>query len=486
MKNSRPNILLITTDQQRFDTIAVAGNSEIYTPHLDWLAESGITFSRAYSDCPVCMPARATIMTGKHGYTLGLTGNGTHYPLDEHPTLPQLLTAAGYQTRAQGKMHFHPMRKNFGFEHMELPMDYYRACQKNGAGLPKQHGIGENETVPVISTADEQHSLTHWTVTRSIDFLESRDSSRPFFLWTSFTKPHPPFDPCLNYWNLYANQAVSLPVYGDWSEELETMPQGFLAASYTLNATHRMSEDQLRNMKRAYYACITQVDYELGLLFARMREMDLLENTWIIFTSDHGEMLGDHHMGAKTVFLEGSAHIPLIIRPPSTDVDRVCHTNAGRGHRGICVDHLVQLTDILPTVLSVAGIDVPSGVDGVNMLDLPVNRAEDKRIFIGECADHQFAVMDNRYKYTVTAFGLQELLFDLQNDSLERQNLADMPEFKSIRNRLHKPLIEHLQTHRSRAVSGGELVDLGIIRSAGDMYRWPGFHSLSVDSDVLH
>ena len=126
-------------------------------------------------------------------------------------------------------MHFYPMRANYGFEHMELPMDYYRERNQNTqAGLPKAHGVGENEITPVISTVDEVNSLTYWTVRRSIDFLETRDETRPFFLWTSFTKPHPPWDPCANYWALYQNREVPERVLGDWSSTVETTPQAFL------------------------------------------------------------------------------------------------------------------------------------------------------------------------------------------------------------------------------------------------------------------
>src|SRR5690554_5698253 len=110
----KPNILFITTDQQRFDTIHALGNRHIYTPHLNWLVDQGVTFTRCYSDSPICMPARATIMTGKHGYTTGLTGNNEDIrPMVDHATLPQVLTQNGYQTRAQGKMHFTPMRANY-------------------------------------------------------------------------------------------------------------------------------------------------------------------------------------------------------------------------------------------------------------------------------------------------------------------------------------------------------------------------------------
>lgn len=482
----RPNIVLITTDQQRFDTIAALGNKEIYTPHLDWLAEGGVAFTRAYSDCPICMPARATIMTGKHGYTLGITGNGTHYPLNDHRTLPQILTEAGYQTRAQGKMHFHPMRCNYGFEHMELTTDYYRECRESGYGeLPRQHGVGENETVPVISTVHEKNSLTHWIVKRSVDFLETRDETRPFFLWTSFSKPHPPFDPCINYWNLYVNQEISSPVYGDWSQDLQSMPQGFMASTYTLNSTYRMSSDQLKNMKRAYYACITQIDYQLGMLFARMREMGILENTWIIFTSDHGEMLGDHNMGAKSVFLEGSSHIPLIVRPPSTDIDGVYKLEPSK-FRGGRISHLAQLTDIMPTILSAAGIGLPEDIDGLDLMTLADKQGGNERIFIGECGDYQFAVMDKQFKYTVTAFGKGELLFDLINDPMERNNLAGKKEFCEIQRKLKAHLMTHLQEHNSKGIENGDLIDKGTIKSALDLARWPGFHSMHGESDLLH
>jgi len=320
----KPNILFITTDQQRFDTIHALGNRHIYTPHLNWLADQGVAFTRCYSDSPICMPARATIMTGKHGFTTGLVGNSEAVnPLAAHDTLPGILTRGGYQTRAQGKMHFSPMYANYGFEHVELPLHYYRERNRNSQfGLPKEHGVGENEIEPVISTVDEVNSLTYWTVKRSIDFLETRDETRPFFLWTSFTKPHPPFDPSANYWMLYQNKKLPAPVLGDWSQSLEQIPQGYMQTTYLLNNAYRMSQEQLLDVKRAYYACITQIDYSLGLLFARIREMGLLENTWIIFTSDHGDMMGDHRMGAKSMFFEGSAHVPLLIRPPSGAWDR--------------------------------------------------------------------------------------------------------------------------------------------------------------------
>ncbi|MGL4345556.1 MAG: sulfatase-like hydrolase/transferase, partial [Cellulosilyticaceae bacterium] len=184
--STKQNIILITTDQQRFDTIQKLGNQAIFTPHLNWLVSEGITFTRCYADCPICVPSRTTIMTGKKGYTSGITNNQNHYEvMTQNKTLPKILGEYGYQTRAVGKMHFEPARAHYGFEHMLLPLDYYREYKrKSDVVRPKHHGVGENEVEPVISTVHENDSLTTWTVDQSIDFIETRDTTRPFFMWT--------------------------------------------------------------------------------------------------------------------------------------------------------------------------------------------------------------------------------------------------------------------------------------------------------------
>ncbi|MEX2605765.1 MAG: sulfatase-like hydrolase/transferase [Kiritimatiellia bacterium] len=477
---NKPNILLITTDQQRFDTIQALGNGSIYTPHLNWLVDRGITFTRCYADSPICMPARATIMTGRCGYSTGLVGNSNDtQPMVDHPTLPGLLTAHGYQTRAQGKMHFFPIRANYGFEHMELPMDYYRERHRNPeGGLPKEHGVGENEVEPVISTVDEVHSLTYWTVRRSIDFLETRDDTRPFFLWTSFTKPHPPWDPCANYWALYRDMAFPPCARGDWSQSPEDVPPGLMEPTWKLNNMYRLSGQQCLAARRAYCATITQIDYSLGLLFARMREMNLLENTWILFTSDHGDMQGDHHMGAKSVFLEGSAHVPMILCPPQGYKDE--QNMAGR-----CYEHPVTLADILPTLLGRADISPPPGVDGMDMLKL-FDHPEPDRILFGNSADQFFMVVEGAYKYTWCRAGGTEQLFDLQADPREERELIRAGDHAETAERLRSLLMALLRERNHPAVENDRLHPGPAPSGPGDVAKWPGFHSTLVESDVLH
>ena len=469
----RPNLLLITTDQQRFDALGRAGNRSIFTPHLNWLCDTGIRFTRGYSDCPICMPARATMMTGRHGYNQGLIENkGTPVPAAEHPTLPGLLTQAGYQTRAVGKMHFSPVRAHYGFEHMELPFDYYRTMQRDGfARQVAGPGLGQNEMEPAFSTVDEGRSLTRWIADRSIDFLETRDTTRPFFMWTSFTKPHPPFDCDPKYWHLYDGIPMPDRVTGDWSATPDDVPVGFRGPTALLNGIDRASPAQLAATRRAYFACVSQVDYNLGLLFARLRELDLDRDTWIVFTSDHGEMLGDHWLGAKSVLFEPSAHVPLIVKPPATPWE-------SQPMQGTTCDALACLADVLPTLLARAGVELPGGVDGIDLMQQAAGDARRERLF-GSCS-HYAAVVEDRLKYHRCVADGAELLFDLHDDPMEQQDLLRAGGHGDDADRLRGLLQDEVLAPLGRSLEA-ERGDVGLPKN-----RWPGYHSRSVESDVLH
>jgi arylsulfatase len=484
LADMRPNILLITTDQQRFDTIHAGnnqdypGNPYIRTPHLNWLCANGIHFSRCYSDAPICIAARTTIMTGRHGYTNQQTTNsGDSLPIDPACSLPGLLTKSGYQTRAEGKMHFVPNRAHYGFEHLEILDDYYREMARHPEwGVPTDHGLGQNEMEPTISTVDESHSLTHWVVDRSINFLETRDTTRPFFLWTSFSKPHPPFDPCLSYWLQYQNADVPEPIYGDWSKTVDDIPPGFLTQSYILNNLDRFSPALIRDIRRAYYALITQIDYNLGVLFARMREMHLLDNTLILFTSDHGEMLGDHHLGAKSILFEGSAHVPLIVCPPGFPDEQ----------RGVTCDSIATLADVFATCATIAEVTIPTSYDHDSIDLLAMHRGDVSRhVFVGECGEH-FAILDNHDKYLYCLNGGAELLFDLKSDPYEQQNLMAQTKHAPTLKRLRQKLLKHMQQYHPDAVVNGKITPQPVREIRDLRSRWPGFHSRKLPDEVLH
>lgn len=474
MPEKQHHLLLITTDQQRHDTIAAAGCRWIRTPHLDWLCDSGMRFARAYTDCPVCVPSRYSLLTGRHAFRQQ-TGFNPWQPagIDRARTLPALLSAGGYQTRAIGKMHFVPERDHLGFQHLELLADYYRQAARRGL-RPMDTGLGQNEMSPALSTVHENDSLTRWIAERTVDFIETRDPGRPFFAWTSFSKPHPPFDPPLSYWELYRVAEVPEPAYGDWSATPEAVPSGMRRSMCGLNSVDRFPPALLRDMRRAYAALITHVDYSLGHIFARLRELDLLDSTTIVFTSDHGDMLGDHHLGAKSVHLEGSAHVPLIIRPAPAFVHDI--------PRGGVEQSLACLTDVLPTLLGAAGLPVPAGIDGRDLL-------ADRRARTGRtqlvCEYRElFAIDDGQYRYHWCAEGGDELLFDLAADPGERTDLSRSVGHAELRTRLREALQEHLRA------TGNPFADMAAAaarpRPALIRGNWPGLHSLAVPNDVCH
>ncbi len=474
-----PNILLITTDQQRWDTLHCGGNPHIFTPHLNWLADTGVSFTRAYSDCPVCMPARATVMTGMPAYVHGATANTDAEPMRGHDTLPGMLVQAGYQTRAQGKMHFHPMRKKFGFEEMETSYDYYRFMDQYFPGQSgSRHGQGQNELEPIIGTAGTEHTLSRWVVNRSIDFMETRDEERPFFLWTSFSKPHPPFDPSLPFWEIYRGMPMPEAITGDWSASPEKIPPGFMRMSSMLGNGYRFGPEQLQQIRRAYYACISEVDAALGLLFARMRELGLLDNTWIMFTSDHGEMLGDHYMSGKGLFFEGAAHVPMLIRPPGQFDQEAL--------RGNVCNEIVCLQDILPTVLNLADIGekCPEEAQGFDLREMATGQNKRENL-IGVCGDI-YAVTSKEWKYHYCAAGNDCLLFNLMDDPEERRDLSKAHPERC--KEMHHLLLEELKDYSHLDLNDGQ-IPIKKALSIEDERRWnswPGFHSTDVETDMLH
>jgi arylsulfatase A-like enzyme len=469
LTSQRPNLLFITTDQQRHDTIAAAGNRRILTPHLSWLLESGIHFTRAYSESPVCCPARGTMITGRHYHNTpsGIASFGQ--PTTETPsvTLPALLTRAGYQTKAVGKLHYHPPRCNYGWEDAEILEDYYRTARRAGLS-PAEHGVGQNEVEPAISTVPAHQSLTHWTVQQSIDFLETRDPTRPFCLYTSFSKPHPPFDPCADFWHLYDRIDMDDPISSDWAHEVHP---AWMSSTWQLCGGDRLSPEVVRQIRRAYYALITQVDYTLGLLISRLREMNLLESTLIVFTSDHGEMLGDHGMWAKASPFEGSMHVPMIVRPHHSD-----QLNALRGTKS---DAIASVLDIFRTFTSAAGVDVPAGVapDSIDLIAQARGEVRRERMFGAVGGWH--CVLEGSFKYAFHEAGGAEILFDLASDPLEQRELVRAGTHAVQLDRMRHLVVDYATQRRLPVARDGRLIALRepLDRQSLRAQRsWPGFH----------
>lgn len=472
----RPNILLVTTDQQRHDTVGPAAPDFLRTPHLDHLSREGVRFESAYADCPVCVPSRVALMTGKTVETHGMTGNGdTSEVMGREGTLPSRLRALGYQTAAIGKMHFSPQRARHGFDEMLLPADYYQEMSRQGhAPQPMRHGLGQNELYPGMATVPEALTLTSWIAERCVDYIrERRDPTAPFFLWCSFSKPHPPLDPPEPYFSMYADSPIPEPVYGDWCEG-DRCPEAFarFRERWSLDL---VPPEVIRAARAAYYGLITQVDYNLGRVFAALQDVGLFDDTLIVFTSDHGEYLGDHRTGAKTFFHEPSAHVPFILRMPKNWDDR---------RHGTTVDSVVCHADVLPTLVAAAGGEPPPDVDGQDLIALARGQLEAPRRYLVGMAGtprppEYLAITDGRWKYIWYPEGGTEQLFDLGSDPRELTDLATDPAYEHRMAELRGELVSRQ----------GELVTRPRETDSTTDRRnqsWPGYHTEHHGVDVRH
>ncbi len=482
----RPHILLITTDQQRFDAAGDAAPTFMRTPHFNHLTREGVNFTSAYGDCPVCVASRMSIMTGKYVTSHGMTGNGPSSRAipDARNALPTRMSDLGYQTAAIGKMHFTPQRARHGFQEMILPEDYYRHMARRGYDVqPMRHGLGQNELYPGMATVPEALTLTSWTAEQCVEYIrERRDPTLPFFIWCSFSKPHPPIDPPEPYYSMYRNCDIPAPVFGDWSEG-EDVPYAFRLMREK-QSFDLVPPEIIREARAAYYGVITQIDYNMGRIFAALQDMGIFDDALIIYTSDHGEYLGDHHAGAKGFFHEPSAHVPFALRMPQG------WDNRQHGTRN---QSLVTLADILPTAVAAAGGTPPGDVDGLDLVALArgeiAPRSYLESALGGRDRPGNYAITDGRWKYIWFPVGGSEQLFDLESDPQELHNLVAAAAASTHLERLRNELIGRHQSRESEAVEDGDWVTLPVPPDTEADRRntsWPGYHTEYHNVDVRH
>lgn len=452
MDIQKPNIVFIVLDQWRGDCLGIADSHHpVMTPHIDQLAYEGTWFERAYADCPICMPQRATMLTGYTGSQHGMPHNflaGPRTPIQLEHSLPYRLTReAGYQTKAIGKMHFYPERSRFGFEHITLhPDDYVNWLEDNGyGGLYRGHGLGGNEVYPAVSAVPDRYTHTSWTVQQSINFLSQRDPDNPFFLWMVFEAPHSPFDPPEPYDRFYDDFDIPEALIGDWLEDDEPLS---LTEQRIANKADRIKPAVLRRLRQHYYGQITHVDYQLGRFLGELKKLGLYENTTIAVTSDHGEHLGDHRLFAKYTFLESSARIPLVMRLS----DR--YTLPAKR-----VKTPVMTADIPTTLLELAGLSPNPDADGRSLLNLP-----DERVIYGETRFSSFST-DGHYKYIRYLHGGIEHLFDVTKDPDDLHNLATSEAYQTQKEHLREALRAYLEKHRRPLINpdGSFRIEHGVI-----------------------
>lgn len=462
MAESHPNILLITTDQQRGDCLGIENHPVLDTPYLDQIAAQGVRFSRAYSACPVCVPARRTLMTGAKAASHGVTMNyDTHLTL---PTLPETLSKAGYQTHLAGKLHLYPARKMYGFHSADwadtpgqttlgqINNDYQRFLADHGRQSPDlslAHGVHGNGWISRPWHMEERFHFTNWAVDGALRYLERRDPTVPFFLNLSIFAPHQPFTPPAYYFDKYMALDLPDPVVGDWARVYETPQRGHEINAWRVSLTPRAQ----REMMAGYFGSIEHADHQIGRVLKH-----LPENTVVLFASDHGEMLGDHQWIRKRVPYEASARVPFLLRLP-----KVFGVSGGQVRR-----ELVELMDIMPSLLDAAGVAIPDTVDGQSVLPLLRGEASGWREHLhGECAvidtmnsGMQFIVTGDLKYVRYPGTGLEEA-FDLVADPHERVNLIGDPAQDARIAPLRQILIEELAGRSEGFVRDGQLAVTG-------------------------
>ncbi|MFW6598728.1 arylsulfatase [Propionibacteriaceae bacterium Y2011] len=464
----RPNIVLITTDQQRGDCLGVDGHPVVQTPNLDHLARSGALFRRGYSECPSCVPARRTLLSGQSPVAHGMVGM-TSAPWDPAHTLPGELARAGYQTQLVGKLHMTPARKRFGFENMELAdsthsggggltdNDFVEWLTRNGPveGVEPgvAHGVSANGWVGRPNHLPEHLTHTFWSTSRAMDFVRRRDPEAPFFLHLSYIDPHPPMTPPEFYYDRFDAMDLGRPKVGDWAPRFDEPVRGL-----DINAWEIRLEDQLLHQARAgYYGMINHVDDQVGRFVDLLRRSKLLDDTVILFTSDHGEMLGDHNMWRKTFPYEASARVPFFLKPARS--------------MGLPADVVrsepVGLQDVMPTLLEAAGVPIPDSCTGRSVLPLATagdDGATGWREYLhGEHAGQydydagMHYLTDGHHKYVWYTQTGREHLFDLDADPDELHDLSAAPGGGDLAG-WRARLVETLADRPEGFVRSGELV----------------------------
>ncbi len=458
---TRPNILFIMADQYRGDCLGVDGHPCIHTPNLDRLAREGAHFSAAYTCTPSCTPARSALLSGLGPWRNGMLGYGRvagKYPVE----FPQAMRDAGYYTTGIGKMHWYPQRSTHGFhqtildessreETTDFRSDY--RCWFASMAPTREYdatGIGWNDYESGVYVLPEELHPTRWTGDVACNFLEHYDREEPFFLKVSFARPHSPYDPPKRWMDFYADKDIPEARVGDWAERYEKRSG---------NVSHIWHGDlgkaQVRKSRQGYYGNISFIDEQIGRMLALLEQRGELDDTLIIFTADHGDMVGDHHMWRKTYAYEGSARIPMLVRWPA----------AIEAARGVTLPQPVELRDVLPTCLDAAGQQLDYHFDGASMLEPIRGNTGGWREYIDLEHDvcygkenHWNALTDGRIKYIYHAFDGAEQLFDLDKDPGEEQDLANDPSYAETLALWRARMVAHLDERGTDWVRDGKLV----------------------------
>lgn len=453
---TRKNLVLILTDHWRGDCLGRLGHPAAETPHLDSLSASGTTFTNAFTPCASCIAARRSIMTGMTPASHGMFGYQDGQPWPYRHTLAGELARAGYQTINVGKTHFYPARMHLGFEELIVPEDYNEWLEKE-TGLVRAkfaHGVHGNSWLARPGHLPEIQQEETWLTNQAMERLGKRDPERPFFMCLSFNGPHPPWCPPQYFFDLFMNKKLPDPIVGEWAERHAN------EAVYPMNvnAWRGKIPPELNHRARAgYFAYLAYIDSQIGRFIEFLGRSKLLRDTMFVFTSDHGEMLGDHHLWRKAQPYDSSARIPMIVCPPSSMNITVNTENSA----------LTGLEDVMPTLLEAADVPVPDTVEGQSMLPLMKNSSGEGRSYYhhehSACYAKENAyqcITTKDWKYVWTPPTGAEQLFNRSTDPCELRNLAGAGDCADILAEHRLILARELQD-RPENLSDGKILKTG-------------------------
>jgi len=423
----RPNLIFLMPDQLRHDFLSCYGADFVDTPHIDSLASSGVRYERAYSASPVCVPARASLLTGMNAVKNGVMGNDCWLRPDLEEcgirTWPEILSDAGYYTAAIGKMHFYPWDAGHGFQYRSIAEDkrwlyirddYYRHLRDHG--LRKLHGnehegYQENRGA-IVSKIPWERSVDRFVGQEACRFIREHGRERPFAMMVGFPGPHCPYDPVPEFLEEIDESAMppAIPeAEGDTPKLRENNISGNKGAWNGVDYTV-FTDAHKRKIRAHYAALVMQIDHEVGEILATLEEKGLREKTVIVFSSDHGDYLGDHNLIGKGSFYEASAHVPMIAHVP--------WMGEAKTRRD-----LVELTDVTATMLALAACERPERMDSRPLPGLGIEGEESRERIVG-MNRAGWMLFDGVWKLSKYATG-EVTLFNLEEDPDELDNRAN-------------------------------------------------------------
>ena len=429
---TRSNILLIMADQLAAPFLGIHGGPAI-TPNIDRLATEGVTFTSAYSNSPLCAPARFAMMSGQLNSKIGAYDNASEFPASV-PTFAHHLRAAGYQTSLVGKMHFVGPDQLHGYED-RLTTDIYPADfgWTPNWGDPdgrfdwwfhNMDSVVHAGIADVSNQLDYDDDVAHHAIRKLRDLARTTDD-RPWMMTASFTHPHDPYVARQQFWDLYDHDAIPLPTTGPFRDD-ENDPHSCRLRHVIAADVTEVSDEQIRTARHAYLANISYVDHHVGELLDVLERHGMADDTAVVFTADHGDMLGERGLWYKMSYFEHACRIPLIMRVP----------HQAESARGTSVASHVGLLDIAPTLLDIAGVEAPDAMDGSSVMPLLEGLADENRTVVGEYLGEGavapiFMIRRGPWKFLWSQpDGAQ--LFDLNNDPHELVNLVGDAGFTDV------------------------------------------------------